>query len=650
LMNDKARLVLKVVGGIFAVAAVLVVTLVVALMLLDWNRLRPFIADQSEERLGRRIEIQGPLEVRFGLAPRIVANDVRVANAPWGRDPHMFEAEHALLHFRIVPLIFGRIEVLDAEISNARLAVEQNKAGEGNWDFIPLPEPTEDPAWPRVERFAIRDVGFTYDDHRKEGSIAGRVERLTLSAEDETALLLLSGKGSIEQLPVSLKGHLGSIHMMDEGDNVPVEIDLTVGNQNLRLAGHTGPELTTSGSRFDVTAEGENLHSDLEALNFQLGAVPPYEISLVFEIQEGRYNVEDLRATLGFSQITGQLALQPDPPTVVGELRIARLHLEDFASFLDPEREFLDEPLPLGALRSINSSLTLTLVNLTSNTFVDDLLFQARAVLELREGVLKVAPLSVTLAYGRVNGRIVLDATRDSAGIESEIEIEGIRLEEIVAEIDPPEHIDGWIATEAAELTEQIAGTLGGTAEARARGETPRQMLETLNGSFAVAMERGSMSYVIDRLVALDLAGLTKWLIGDEAIDIECMVTLMEIENGVAEPEIMLLASEDTNIWGEGQIDLRDGIVDLTLEALPRDPGIGVLRSPLIIEGDLTSPDIRPEAGPLVGRGVIGAALGVLATPIAALLGTITTGPGEEAVCLKYVSELQAILEGEIPD
>jgi len=82
----------------------------------------------------------------------------------------------------------------------------------------------------------------------------------------------------------------------------------------------------------------------------------------------------------------------------------------------------------------------------------------------------------------------------------------------------------------------------------------------------------------------------------------------------------------------EGQVHLGDERYDMRLRPRPKDMSPVSLRSPLRLTGTLKHPRIRPEAGPLIARGVIAAALYAIAPP-AALLALIETGPGEDTAC-----------------
>src|SRR5258708_13697340 len=48
--------------------------------------------------VGRQIRIDGPLAIRWGAPPRLVPQDVHVANAAWGTEPDMFSPRRLQIH------------------------------------------------------------------------------------------------------------------------------------------------------------------------------------------------------------------------------------------------------------------------------------------------------------------------------------------------------------------------------------------------------------------------------------------------------------------------------------------------------------------------------------------------------------------------
>jgi AsmA family protein len=469
--------------------------------------------------------------------------------------------------------------------------------------------------------------------------ITGGLEPLgqtRLAAELKEGVLRVSPlRGAVND--TSLEVHA----TLDATEEQPaIDAHLTYGGHHLQLKGRTGPQARLAGGSFRLFAKGKE-------------PLPPYEASAVLQVGEEEVRLQKLAASLGESQLSGSATVSLEPPALRADLAVPRLHMPDLHALRTEEADegapgLLDRPLPVDLLRRAQAAVDMRVERITNGEVLGALLDSVRLSVAMKDGVLRVSPLAAEASQGTLEAYATLDATVEPPTVGTKVSFTGVRLEEVLDEVKDdkkPQDEDD------APVLEQITGSLGGSAELSGAGRSPREILANLNGSFGVAMEGGTMSYVADRLAALDLAGVAKWLAGDdEPIELQCMISLFDVEQGVARPSLMLLASEDTDIWGEGEINLREGTVDLELEAEPRDPRIGVLRSPIRIGGDLASPSIGPAAGPLAGRGATAAILGAVAAPIAALLGTLTTGPGEETVCKDYWSAISQVHEGTLPE
>jgi len=99
----------------------------------------------------------------------------------------------------------------------------------------------------------------------------------------------------------------------------------------------------------------------------------------------------------------------------------------------------------------------------------------------------------------------------------------------------------------------------------------------------------------------------------------------------------VLVDTEASNITGSGTIDLADEKLDYKLTTEAKHFSIGSLPTPIMITGTLKKPDIAPETGPLIG-GAAAAVLGVVLTPLAALIPTIQLGLGKDNNCARLIA------------
>jgi uncharacterized protein involved in outer membrane biogenesis len=124
--------------------------------------------------------------------------------------------------------------------------------------------------------------------------------------------------------------------------------------------------------------------------------------------------------------------------------------------------------------------------------------------------------------------------------------------------------------------------------------------------------------------------------------DVRCAVSDLELQQGVLRPKILVVDTEQANVLGEGLINLQNETVDFRLRTEPKHPGILSLHAPVRVRGQLKKPEIKPEKKKMVTRGAAAVALGVLVTPLAALLPTIELGLGKDNNCAGAINAMRA--------
>jgi uncharacterized protein involved in outer membrane biogenesis len=97
------------IGGLLVIA--LVATVYVVLITYDYNKLKPLLARMVQGATGRELWLGSDINLSLGLLPSLVAQDVALANAPWGSKPEMISIERLTLQVRLLPLLRRDIEV-----------------------------------------------------------------------------------------------------------------------------------------------------------------------------------------------------------------------------------------------------------------------------------------------------------------------------------------------------------------------------------------------------------------------------------------------------------------------------------------------------------------------------------------------------------
>src|SRR5690606_35373 len=128
----------RVLAIVAAVAALLAGGLAILVYTFDVDRYRDVIAAEAKALTGRDLEIGGRLQLDlFTAAPALVAENVSLANAPWGSAPGMIRAKRIELRVRLAPLLSGEIEIARLVLVEPYILLETDQGGRPNWRFAP---------------------------------------------------------------------------------------------------------------------------------------------------------------------------------------------------------------------------------------------------------------------------------------------------------------------------------------------------------------------------------------------------------------------------------------------------------------------------------------------------------------------------------
>ncbi|MDD9878176.1 MAG: AsmA family protein [Magnetovibrio sp.] len=94
------------------------------------------LQDEVMRISGRRLHIDGPIDFKIPMPPRIVDEGVRLQNAPWGSKKDMLKAKALVAEVDLLPLMVGDMAVPRLRLVGADILVEIGKSGRSNWDEL----------------------------------------------------------------------------------------------------------------------------------------------------------------------------------------------------------------------------------------------------------------------------------------------------------------------------------------------------------------------------------------------------------------------------------------------------------------------------------------------------------------------------------
>lgn len=281
--------------GLIVVAVLVllpVIGLAAFLATFDANAWRPRIEQAVQQATGRKLALNGPLSVKLSLWPTVRAENVALANMPGGSRPEMVTLGAAEAQLGILPLLSGRVEIRRLLLVKPDILLETDKAGQPNWRFTPPPggtPPAAAPASPRppaaaapsggtqisIRSLRIEDGRVTWRDGKTGASTVLALARVDLSAESDSAPMLLAVQGAYDKVPFTLDGTTGPLAALRGPPVAPWPVKLTLAAAGAKLAVDGTVKQPTLGQGYALKIDGTL--ADLAALDpFMRGTkLPP---------------------------------------------------------------------------------------------------------------------------------------------------------------------------------------------------------------------------------------------------------------------------------------------------------------------------------------------------------------------------------------
>lgn len=377
------------------------------------------------------------------------------------------------------------------------------------------------------------------------------------------------------------------------------ELLLTLGDARIEVEGTVN---TRGGiSTLNVSAEGgtmAGLFAGLPDIPFQSGA------DIAFG--PGHIALSSLSLKLGQSDISGELtldhgehiAMDADLESEFIDLAELMPPAEDApapaASTADNRYVFKEKPLPLESLQALDMDLRLLVRRLQNDhTVVEDVVVRGSA----KDGKINTDFAAKGPHGGFLRNTLDLQVSDQGLSLVGEAYTRDMRLNLFSGDVTDPLKIP----------VNDV------TAKVTSRGSSPRQLAVSAKGSVLVTQGEGLINNNLLGAVSGDVFAqlfnalnplakaekLSKW---------ECSLVLVNIENGNALLEQMILQGEKVMIVGGGEIDLATEQLKLEFNTKPRK-GVGVSADMFIkpfvaLKGTLASPAIGlNEKGTLISAG-----------------------------------------------
>ena len=404
-----------------------------------------------------------------------------------------------------------------------------------------------------------------------------------------------------------------------------------VAGATVTVNGTIADAATFEGLNLAVTARGDRFADLSEQIGGNVLALGGYSLAArVTGDPASTIGISGLVAQLGGSDISGNatVTLTGERPFIDASLSSNRIDLAILGGAAGdaggvgrqeaakkPERIFPDDPLPLEGLKAVDVDLRFDAATVTGRGAP---LRNAAVILSLRGGLLDVESFKAELYDGALDGAVVIDARKETAGLVVKAALQNVDLARIFDETT-------------------VAGTAEGHVnfdlDVTGQGNSIRDIMASLDGKVALAMGEGRIksgtlqrwvggsTRILTNVLTLNVGGYTT---------VNCALGVFDIEQGLATSSGLLLDTDVAAFVGNGTVNLGTETLDMIIN--PKVKKITLSAAvPVHIRGTLANPEYSPDNTAVARR--VGGLLGGIVYPPALILGLGELGTFKDGDC-----------------
>jgi uncharacterized protein involved in outer membrane biogenesis len=647
---------------------VLIVAVVLAVALFDWNSLRGSVARSISARIERPVSIGGLHAALFTIHPRVRVTDLRIGNPDWAGGGDMVAIDRLDVQVRWLPLLWGDLVLPRVVAVRPTVRLFRASDGRANWVFGNGRASTETKNSPTrlpVARQLLIESGTlsAEDQIRKlvfQGTVAAEA-----STQAQNSAFRLNGRGELNRKPFQLTITGGPLVWAESHKPYPFQVQMVASDIRATADGVLPKPLDLGELDVNLSLSGQDLADGYYLTGFALPNTPPYSLSGHLKRTGMTFQVSGVNGTLGGSDIHGTINVKVNAghPVLSADLMSRKLNLADTgpafggqaptaaeeaqaaASTGHPEKAATQHAitkavtqgvtpggdraaaadkyllptakLQVERLRGMDATVHYRAQEVKAQTMP---LRAVDAQLRLKDNVLRIDPFAFTMPEGKVAGRTVIDVRHDVPAEDVDLRLTDVQLDQFHTKGDsmPP-----------------FEGTLVGRLKLHGTGDSVHAFASSADGTLSMVVPHGEIEQAFAELTSINVANglgllLTK---KDQQTPVRCGIADFTAHQGVAQVKQIVLDTQVVLITGKGDVNLHDEKIDLSLNGQSKKFRIGVARTPVLIGGTLRHPSIGVKTGKLASQGAVALALGTLATPFAAIAAFIDPGLNKSADC-----------------
>ena len=633
---------------LFLVLGILVVLIagavIAAPFLVPTETIKSQLTAQVENATGRKLTVDGDLNLSLLPNVAVEMNDVHFANAPGSEVADMASLDALKVVLKVMPLFSGSVEVSQFVLVEPKIHLEVDAEGKPNWELLGTGDSASDSGTAgdqsatsgegdsggsdlpisglKLGDIRLENGSLTFVDHTAGTKEDIEAINMKLSLDDIRSPLQMLGSLDYKGETIELDLGLDDPESVIKGDESPFKLGVKSGLLQLGFTGdlkNQGSPSAAGGIDLSVPSIKKLVAWLAEPIDFDGQGLE--SLTIAGQLNGSAERIAFTDATISLDQIQGNGEVTADlagaVPKIGGRLDLGAVDLNPYLpppaegadetseTATEPSNDenaapastdWSDEPIDIPPLNAVDLAFELTLDSLKVRELKLD---RTVLALSMADNALTAELKEFGLYEGSGSGALTLNVADGRPSVEEKFTLTGLQALPFL--------------TDAAEF-DRLEGTANAEFVLTTTGGTERELVQNLNGNGKVVFADGAISGI--NIAAMVRNASTAFLSAEanetRKTDFAELSGSFTIQNGRLNNQDLNLQAPALRVAGSGTVDLPAKQVDYridpkaaaTLEGQGSETDVAGLLVPVVVTGPFDDLSYKPDLSGVIDQAI----------------------------------------------